>query len=180
MHVRMMLVLAVLVTSSCEDNGHDDVDAHVDEHAHADGGNGGCGDVANCEGTVDLEEGLAIEGKHGKFTLTVDSHNTLAPEDNQWGVTLTDSAGDAVGNATLTVDVWSVDCLHGGPLPPEDIETDADGKALLQPVTAHGGPWDVIVKVKSGSVSDTITVHLCISGDGHPGTHLEADEDAGG
>ena len=180
MKLRTTLVLTLLVMSGCEDDAHDDSDGQVDEHAHADAGNGGCGDVANCEGTVDLEEGLAIEGKDGKFTLTVDSHNTLAPEDNEWGVTLTDATGDAVGNATLTVDVWSVDCMHGGPLPPEDVETGADGTAVLQPVTAHGGPWDVIVKVKAGSVTDTITVHLCISGAGHPGTDPHADEDAGG
>lgn len=179
MHARMLMVLAGLVTSGCDDHAHDDSDAHANEHGHADGGNGGCGDVANCEGTIDLEEGLTIEGKNGKFTLTVDSHNTLAPRDNEWAVALTDSAGDPAGNVKLTVDVWSVDCMHGGPLPPEDVETGADGKAVLQPVTAHGGPWDVIVNVKSGSVTDTITVHLCISGASHPGTHSPADEDAG-
>lgn len=180
MNVRMLLVLAVLGTSGCDDHGHDDSDAHVDEHTHADGGNGGCGDVHNCMGTVDLEEGLAIEGKDGEFTLTVDSHSTLAPEDNEWGVALTDSAGNAVGNATLTVDVWSVDCMHGGPLPPDVLTTDADGRATLHPFAAHGGPWDVLVKVKAGSASDTITVHLCIPGAEHPAADVHAEEDAGG
>ena len=135
--------------------------------------------VANCEDTVDLEEGLAIEGKGGKFTLTVDTHTTLAPEDNEWGVTLTDAAGDPVGDAALTVSTWSVDCMHGGPVAPEKVATSADGSTTVHPVAAHGGPWDVIVEVDAGDDTDTITLHLCIAGAGHPGTDPHDEEDGG-
>jgi hypothetical protein len=161
-----------------------------DDHGHGAAGGGGtgddhhagdnaCGKVENCMDTVDLEEGLSVDGENGLFTLTIDGHNTLAPKDNEWMVTLSDAAGDPAANVTLTVDVWSVDCMHGGPLPPEKLTTDADGKATLTPVTAHGGPWDVNVEAKSGATTDTIQVHLCIPGEDHSeGTEHHGDSDA--
>lgn len=164
-----------LAALGCGDDAATPADGDADQHT----GEGACGNVDNCIDTVDLEEGLAVEGEEGNFTLTVNAHSALAPEDNVWGVTLTGASGDPVANAKLTVDVWSVDCMHGGPLEAVFFAAGADGTATLNPVAVHGGPWDVIVKVESGSVSDTITIHLCIPGEGHGGTDAHAQDDAG-
>lgn len=161
----LALALGALGCGDGDSGGHE-AEHNTNHHE----GPGACGKVANCMDTVTLAEGLATEGEEGKFTLTVDAHTPLTT-DNEWMVSLTDADGGAVADAKLNADVYSVDCMHGGPNPAEDVTTDAGGKATIHPVSIHGGPWDVIVKVESGSDTDTVTVHLCIP--------EPTDEDAG-
>lgn len=168
-----------LALSGCGDDHHED-DRHQEDGGDHHAGPGACGTIDNCRDTVELDEGLAVAGEDAEFTLTVVTHNALSPDDNEWTVELTDATGDPVADAELTVDVWSVDCMHPGPLEADTVTTDADGRATLHPVTAHGGPWDVIAGAKSGSTTDTITLHLCVPDDKHGRSTDPHDDEADG
>ena len=51
------------------------------------------------------------------------------------------------------------------------VTTDADGHANVDPVTAHGGPWNVIFEIEAEGTTDTVTVELCVDGGEHGATH---------
>lgn len=131
-----------------------------------------CGLAANCKDAVDLD-GLKVAGKDGAFSVEVVSHKPLTVADNEFVLRIVDADGNAVTDATLTVDVWSVDCMHGGPNPPETVHAEGDGTYVAHPVHVHGGPWDTIIDVDAGADTDAgaahdrVTFHLCVTGDDH-------------
>jgi hypothetical protein len=140
-----------------------------------------CGLIENCVDTLELQEGLEVEGNDGNFSLHVHMHTDLAPSGNEWMIMIENADGDPVANADITADVYSVDCMHGGPNPPEELTTNDMGMVTIMPETLHGGPWDVIVTVDDGTDTDTIVVPLCIEGGSH-GEHdagMHDDDDAG-
>lgn len=154
----------------------------------SEGGHGGhttCGLQENCGRTeeVTLEVGLEADGADGNFVLHLHMHNTLAPEGNEWMIMIVDDAGSAVADATVSASTWSDDCSHPGPTAPEVVTTDAAGLATIHPVTAHGGPWDVILEIDAAGTTDTITIPLCIPGESHDlgdgGVHDEETADGG-
>lgn len=149
-----------------------------DDHLHseADGGDShshdSCGLVENCKDTVELTEGLTVTSKQGSFVVKVLEHEPLSIEDNSFVLGIEDDSGAEVKDADVTQDVFSVDCMHGGPLPPQHIGANADGHYEVHPFHEHEGPWNTTLKITKGGVTDTATLSLCVP-EGHH------DEDAG-
>ena len=84
--------------ASCGDDASPgDADAHADESTN-------CGLEANCMDTVELEEGLKVDGRDGVFSVEVVSHEPLTPEDNEFVLRVFDADGADVTDATLTVE----------------------------------------------------------------------------
>jgi hypothetical protein len=161
---RALSIACALSLAGCDDS-NDDCDEEGDEgHTH---GPGGCGLQENCTDTVDLAEGLRAEGEDGVFTVEVVSHDPLAIEDNEIIVAIENADGDPVTDAEVEADVFSVDCMHGGPNPPEQVAANADGNYKLTPTHLHGGPWDTVIKIEAGGESDEARLHFCVPGEDH-------------
>ena len=164
--LRALAAACALSAAACgDDHGHDDCDEEDDGHAH--GGPGGCGLQENCTDTVDLVEGLRVTSEDGEFTVEVIAHRPLAIENNELTIAIEDADGEEVADAELEVDVFSVDCLHGGPVAPATVRAGDDDRYLLEPVHAHGGPWDTVIAIEAGGVRDTARLHFCVPGEEH-------------
>src|SRR5262245_23511164 len=106
---------AALIAVGCSDDSmsdhdHDgDHDDHGTEHDHST-----CGLIKNCMDTVDLKKGLTIDSDKGKFSVEVVSFAPLSVDQNDIVFTVKDASGDAVDDAKIVQDVFSVDCMHGG------------------------------------------------------------------
>ncbi len=142
--------------------GHESGDGDGDTHDHVT-----CGLQENCTGDETLEADLTVDGEDGNFSVKVVSHNDLAPTMNDWTVQILDGDGNAVEGADVTASVWSVDCLHEGPTPPEELVSDADGHVDVAPVAAHGGPWNAVFAISKDGTEDTVEIALCIPGGAH-------------
>jgi hypothetical protein len=167
---RAALIAGALLTFGCDG---DDA-CEEEDHSHDT-----CGLQANCTDTVELEEGLSVESEDGKFTVAVLSREPLSVEENLIAVAIENADGDRVTDAELEVSVFSVDCMHPGPTPPDAISAEADGSYELTPVHAHGGPWDTVIEIAAGGETDTARLHFCVPGDEHSdaGTHDDHDDD---
>lgn len=162
----LALGAGALLLAACGDDHHHGDDGHGgDGHAH--GSDGGCGDVANCMDTLDLEQGLRVESEDGIFTVEVLSNTPLSVMDNAWTIAIEGDDGDPVTDAELSVDVFSDDCMHGGPMPALDVSATADGEYELAPVHAHGGPWTTVIEIDAGGETDTARIPLCVPGAAH-------------
>lgn len=146
----------------------DDHASHDHDHgSHMHGGDAGCGDVDNCMDTLELADGLRVESESGTFTVEVLSHAPLSVEDNDWTIAIEDESGDPVTDAELLVDVFSEDCMHGGPMPPQEVSATAEGEYELAPVHVHGGPWTTVIEIDAGGETDTVRIPLCVQGAAH-------------
>lgn len=176
--VRVALIACALLAFGCDDEGDDDpaCDEEGDEgHSHST--NGGCGLQENCTDTVELEEGLRAESEDGAFTVEVTSHRPLAVSGNEIAIAIENADGDPVTDADLDVDVFSVDCMHGGPMESDAVSANADGEYDLAPVHAHGGPWDLVIAITAGDETDSARLHFCVPGDEHPDGGAADDHD---
>jgi hypothetical protein len=155
----------VLVAVACGDDGHSH-DHPGDDHVH---GEGGCGEVANCAeaGTVELEAGLRVESRNGRFTVEVVAVEELSVLGSAYTVTIEDEDGNPVEDAQLSVDVFSIDCMHRGPDDAASVSADSQGRYALRPVHAHGGPWRTDVSIEAAGTSDEVRIPLCVMGDPH-------------
>jgi hypothetical protein len=143
-----------------QDHDHD----HEHDHDALDGGHSHdtCGLLENCQDTVELKVGLQVASDDGSFTLRVVSHEQLGVHDNAIVVELSDQAGAPLKAAKITQDVFSVDCMHGGPRPPSELTTDGAGRVELMPYHLHGGPWDTTLEIEADGVTERVTLHLCV------------------
>lgn len=161
-----LATMITLAAAGCGDDAivesheHDagDHDAQVDEtHSHET-----CGLIEHCTDTVDLTDGLEAKSKNGSFLVRVVSHAELGVSDNEITVEVEDDAGALVKGAKVTQDVFSVDCMHGGPLPAKELTTNADGQCELAPVHEHQGPWDTTLAIDAAGVKDSVVFHFCV------------------
>jgi hypothetical protein len=170
-------IACALSLAGCEDS-HDDCDEQGDE-GHLHNVPGGCGLQENCTDTVDLAVGLRAEGEDSVFTVEVVSFDPLSVEDNEIIVAIETADGDPVTDAQVEGNVFSVDCMHFGPNPPEQVAANADGNYKLTLTHAHGGPWDTVIAIERGGESDEARLHLCVPGEEHgDGGMAEEDEPA--
>jgi hypothetical protein len=160
------VIAGALAALGCGDDDTGDEDMCVEESDHTHGP-GGCGLQENCTDTVDLEEGLRVESEDGAFTVEVLSHEPLSVEDNDIVIAIENADGDRIDDAELDVDVFSVDCMHGGPNAPDAVSAESDGSYVLSPVHAHGGPWDTVIEISAGGETDTARLHFCVPGEEH-------------
>lgn len=159
---RAALIACALLTFGCKED-----DPACDEAGEAGHSHDTCGLQANCTDTVDLADGLRVESEGSAFTVEVISHVPLAPTGNEIAIAIENADGEPVADADLDVDVFSVDCMHGGPNPPDAVSANADGQYDLAPVHAHGGPWDLVIQIDAGGETDTARLHFCVPGDEH-------------
>jgi YtkA-like protein len=141
----LILAACALAALACKDDEGDDHD-----HGDHDHGADGCGNQANCDDTVELADGLRVPSENDEFTVEIVSHTPLSVADNEWTIAIEDADGNAVTDAELSVDVFSVDCMHPGPDPVAHVSANADGEYELAPVHLHGGPWDTVIEIEAG------------------------------
>lgn len=191
MYVKALLRLSLLMSlalgplSGCKDDDDDSDDAaetdEAVEHDHAT-----CGLQENCsDDAAELEPGLKVEGEHFTVELTEAEWVDVSTDDVHWMAKITDSDGDAVDDATLFVDVFSIDCMHGGHKAGEEVTADDNGMYMLMPPFVHGGPWDLELTVTRGEVKEELKVEFCVpKGEGDDEVdhsaheHLEGEDDA--
>jgi hypothetical protein len=172
---RAALIACALLVFGCDDEGHDH--ASCDEEGEQGHDHDSCGLQSNCTDTVDLEEGLRVESEDGAFTVEVIAHEPLAVSGNEITISIENADGDPVTDAELDVDVFSVDCMHGGPNAADAVSANADGQYDLAPVHAHGGPWDLVIQIDAGDDTDTARLHFCVPGEEHADGGADDDHD---
>jgi hypothetical protein len=172
---RALAIACALSLAGCPDSDDDCDEAGDEGHSHS--GPGGCGLQENCTDTVDLAEGLRAEGEDGVFTVEVVSHDPLSIEDNEIIVAIENANGDPVTDAEVSADVFSVDCMHGGPNPPDEVSANADGNYKFTPTHLHGGPWDTVLTIDAGGETDEVRLHFCVPGEEHGDGGMTAADD---
>ena len=141
---------------------------------HMDGGNMSMG----CVGQGDsYSAGMSKDGARGNFSLVlVESDPTVMGAGRYtWTVKLLDSSGDAVPDATLSVEPWMVAMNHGAE-PNAIVSDEGGGIYTLDPVNLFmAGLWEVRVDIAAGGTSDEVVYAFCLSGSGmemDSGTHM--------
>jgi len=160
--------------------GDGDGDGDHSGHMADGGGDPMCGKADNCTGDeLAPAAGDEVEGHMGNFNAMVHSAEDYATGEGtqvtaDWVVMLKSAADDsAVTDATVTVQTWSVDCMHDGPVAAVEVTANGDGNYEIPSTFAHGGPWETRLMVDSGGTEDMIHISVCVPGDEHGGSHTE-------
>jgi hypothetical protein len=135
-------------------HGHDD-----GSHAHEET----CGEPGET-----FTAGMSKDGPAGAVGFALTSAVPAPPDkgDNLWTVTLTDSNGDAITDATLTVEPWMPEHEHGSS--PESFSAQSNGEGAYETEAINlfmGGLWELtlIAALGDGTV-DQVTFTFCIEG----------------
>jgi hypothetical protein len=99
------------------------------------------------------------------FVLVASVPAPPAIDDNTWQISVLDSNGTAVENATLSsIRTWMPDHGHGSPEIPM-ASPNPDGTYTVQPLYFFmNGLWQVTFNAQAGAVSDAATFSFCIGG----------------
>ena len=129
-------------------------------------GDGGsvCGDEERAE---PFEAGTTGDGVNGTLSIRVDGSDPSPPDLNQndWTLTVLDTAGSPLDGCTVEVDPWMPDHGHGS----DSVVGSATGEAgqyLLEAIDLiMPGFWSVDVQADCGAAgSDHAAFPICIEG----------------
>ncbi|GMV12862.1 MAG: hypothetical protein AMXMBFR56_10860 [Polyangiaceae bacterium] len=148
----LLLVLSVISVAGCSDESES-------------GGSGGQGG-ASCAGDT-FSAGLQKTGKSGKLTVTLESADPAPPQkgDNRWTIRVTDPAGAAISDATVTVTPFMPEHGHGTSVQAV-VTPKSDGRYELFPVNLlMPGKWEITLDVGlPGGQSDSVVYTFCVEG----------------
>jgi hypothetical protein len=180
----LMLALCVLPLGACgddDDAASDEGSAGSGDHSADHSGDSGqdhttCGLQENCpDDPVDPTAGvITIPGEDGNFSVMIHEATELTTM-NTWKIMVM-GEGSPVAGASVTAYMWSVDCMHKGPTPDQEVTTGDNGMVDVELVSVHGGPWNAVFEIEADGMTDTVTVELCIPGASHGG---DTTDDAG-
>ena len=171
LRLTLLLSLSMGLLLGCKDDD-DEHDHDVPEHDHAT-----CGLQENCAAdALTLEPGLKFEGEHFTVELTEAEWVDVKKDQVHWMASVTDAEGEAVTDATVNVNAYSIDCMHDGFEPAKDVTADDDGMYMLMPAFLHGGPWNVELTITQGDVSEELRPEFCVPPSAEDGEH-EGHED---
>jgi len=161
----ILIVLSVLlsVTMNC---GHDHSTHDHSTHAHGDDEM----DI-NCAAesrALTYVQDLQVHTENGHFTVTLNSSDPAPPEEgnNNWQITLENSTGEKLSDATIVTTPLMPDHGHGTTPAPSAIESSSTpGSYELTPVNLRmPGLWQVTLDIQSGETNDSAVFTFCIEG----------------
>ena len=110
-----------------------------------------------------LAAGTPWTSHSGKYSVTYKSEidPVVINRIHNWTLVVTDSRGEPVEGATVSVDGGMPAHDHGLPTAPRITGETAPGHYLLEGLRFHmAGKWEIIVRIEIGDSSDTIVIPL--------------------
>ena len=103
------------------------------------------------------------ESRNGAFKVSYESE--LQPlvinRMHRWTLTVTDTSGNPVEGAVITVDGGMPIHDHGLPTQPRVTSEVAPGRYLLEGLRFHmAGNWELVITIESGDVQDAVVIVL--------------------
>jgi hypothetical protein len=100
-----------------------------------------------------------------RFVLVAGSPAPPAIDSNTWTLSVLDSSGHSVDNATFSsIKTWMPDHGHGSTEVPA-ATSNGDGTYTVEPLYFFmNGLWQITFTAQAGSVSDSATFSFCIGG----------------